>query len=57
MLPPVVGKGRKQKGREEEVPAWKEVKSGYSWDFSGGPVAKTVSSQYREHGFDPWGRN
>ena len=27
------------------------------WDFSGGPVANTLHSQFRGRGFDPWSRN
>ena len=26
-------------------------------DFPGGPVIKTLLSQYRGYGFDPWSRN
>ena len=27
------------------------------WEFSGGPVVKTLHFQCRGHGFDPWWRN
>ena len=27
------------------------------WDFPGGPVAKTLPSQYRGPGFNPWSGN
>ena len=27
------------------------------WDFPGGPVVKTLCSQCRGHGFDPWSGN
>ena len=27
------------------------------WDFPGGPVGKTLHSQYRGPGFDPWWGN
>ena len=29
----------------------------WSWDFPGGPVAKTLCSQCRGLGFDPWSGN
>ena len=29
----------------------------YLWDFTGGPVAKILSSQCRGPGFDPWSGN
>ena len=28
-----------------------------NWDFPGGPVAKTLHSQSRESGFNPWSGN
>ena len=28
-----------------------------TWDFPGGPVAKTLNSQCRGPGFDPWSGN
>ena len=31
-----------------------EFKKLQAWDFPGGPVVQTPSSQCREHGFDPW---
>ena len=27
------------------------------WDVPGGPVVKTLSFQFRGHGFDPWWGN
>ena len=30
---------------------------GVGGDFPGGLVAKTLHSQYRDPGFDPWSRN
>ena len=36
---------------------WERVKKGFPWDFPGGPVAKTLHSQCRGPGFDPWTRS
>ena len=36
---------------------WKKVSSSTSWDFPGGPVAKTPSSQCGGPGFNPWSGN
>ena len=33
------------------------IKNGFPGDFLGGPVAKTLYSQYRGPGFNPWSGN
>ena len=33
------------------------IKRQNSWDFPGGPMAKTPCSQHREPGFSPWSGN
>ena len=49
-----VGEGNGEELEISRKPVWLKHKSGRRGDFPGGPVVKTLRSQCRGPGIDPW---
>ena len=53
---PFLSPGESSQSKNQR-PLSSAVKGSPAWDFAGGPVVKTPSFQYEEHGFSPWWGN